>query len=360
MVNTFLSKKIVISAAIFLGGLLIALGVLFFPNFYSINNNEAAASTQTPQWTQVAGSAISVPACGSSFTSSTCLNSTTAQVVIDWSNSPHLATAAICELFIDQNSVAASDRLCRESYTWTGAPNTTHSYQVNFYDANWVPLGVEPGDLFTPANSGSFTAPDCRTGTIKLRATLNGQPWPVPGSSGAITFGLTVNDFQLSDQTRDFPFDNPAAQVAKYGLSYKSGGPAGATFKDITPSATQTLVDGGTVTFTFNYVGAQPQNPPTADIKANGSDGPITITHGSSATISWTSSNASSCSISPTPPSTGGATSGSGSTSNLTSTQTYSLSCSGPGGSASDSVTVNVGAQPQKPDLTPKDLKINL
>ncbi len=35
--------------------------------------------------------------------------------------------------------------------------------------------------------------------------------------------------------------------------------------------------------------------PPTVDLKADGSDGPITISSGSSATLSWTSANADSC-----------------------------------------------------------------
>lgn len=37
--------------------------------------------------------------------------------------------------------------------------------------------------------------------------------------------------------------------------------------------------------------------PPSADIKANGSDGPLSIPSGTSVWISWTSANASSCSI---------------------------------------------------------------
>jgi len=86
-----------------------------------------------------------------------------------------------------------------------------------------------------------------------------------------------------------------------------------------------------------------PSSAPTADIKANGSDGPITISYNTSATISWSATNASSCLVS----STGWTgTSGSQSTGNLTSSQTYTLACSGPGGSASDSVTVNVSAPP--------------
>src|SRR3972149_9597364 len=72
-------------------------------------------------------------------------------------------------------------------------------------------------------------------------------------------------------------------------------------------------------------------NPPTVDIKANNSNGPITISYNTSATLSWSSSNATGCTASNGW--TGSkATSGSQSTSNLTSAKTYTLACSGSGG----------------------------
>lgn len=73
----------------------------------------------------------------------------------------------------------------------------------------------------------------------------------------------------------------------------------------------------------------------TADINAN----PLTIPYNSASTISWTSSNATSCSITPTGW-TG--TSGSQSSGNLTSSRTYSLDCLPSGPNSSDTVTVNV------------------
>ena len=81
---------------------------------------------------------------------------------------------------------------------------------------------------------------------------------------------------------------------------------------------------------------------PTVDIKANNSDGPITIASGGSATISWTSANALSCAAS-NGWSGSKSASGSMSTGSLTASRTYTLTCSNRVGSASDSVTVNVG-----------------
>jgi hypothetical protein len=76
---------------------------------------------------------------------------------------------------------------------------------------------------------------------------------------------------------------------------------------------------------------------PTVSISAN----PTSISSGSSSTLSWSSTNATSCTAS------GGwsgtlATSGSQSTGALSASTTYGLSCTGPGGSASQSATVSV------------------
>ena len=95
---------------------------------------------------------------------------------------------------------------------------------------------------------------------------------------------------------------------------------------------------------------------PSVDIKADSSDGPISISYNTAATLSWTSSNASSCDAS-------GAWSGSKllndsqSTGNLTSSKTYTLTCtnSNSGYSTNDSVTVNVIL----PSVPIVDLKCN-
>ncbi len=90
--------------------------------------------------------------------------------------------------------------------------------------------------------------------------------------------------------------------------------------------------------------------PVSVDIKANGSDGSITISYNSSASLSWTSANANSCSASGNW-SGSKSTSGSESTSNLTSSKTYTITCTGSGGSASDSVTINVSSPVPTVDL---------
>lgn len=83
-----------------------------------------------------------------------------------------------------------------------------------------------------------------------------------------------------------------------------------------------------------------PTPVPTADIKANGSDGPITVSKNSSVTLSWTSNNVTFCSVSP-----GGwtGTSNTGiSTGKLMSAKTFKLSCSGNYGDTSDFVKIMI------------------
>ncbi|MDI6603178.1 MAG: fibronectin type III domain-containing protein [Patescibacteria group bacterium] len=81
---------------------------------------------------------------------------------------------------------------------------------------------------------------------------------------------------------------------------------------------------------------------PQVDIKANGSDGPINLSYGSSANLSWTSTNANSCIASGSWSGVKGP-SGSENTGSLGyGTYTYTLTCSGSAGSATDSVKINV------------------
>ena len=83
--------------------------------------------------------------------------------------------------------------------------------------------------------------------------------------------------------------------------------------------------------------------PPTCNISAN----LPSINYGGSSNISWSSTNATSCSIS-----TGGWTGTSGgpqNTGSLTFSVTYTCTCSGAGGSGTDSATVTVGPPPSVP-----------
>jgi|GEM_PF-4519559 hypothetical protein len=78
--------------------------------------------------------------------------------------------------------------------------------------------------------------------------------------------------------------------------------------------------------------------PPTADIKINGSDSPITVPYNVPITIVWNSSNADDCTVEP-PIWTG--TSGT-QVVMVTADTTYDLICTGPAGAAYDTIAVAV------------------
>jgi hypothetical protein len=83
-------------------------------------------------------------------------------------------------------------------------------------------------------------------------------------------------------------------------------------------------------------------SPPTAPI-VNLSASPSSLPYNGSTTLSWSSSNTSSCTASGDW-SGNKATSGSQSISALTSNSSFSLTCSGAGGSANDSISITVAA----------------
>lgn len=125
-----------------------------------------------------------------------------------------------------------------------------------------------------------------------------------------------------------------------------SGSKANSGSQSVSPTATSSYIiscngDGGSandsVTVTVN---AAPVPVPTASVSAS----PSTIDAGQSATISWSSTDANSCTAS-------GAWSGSKATSGSenvspSTTSNYTITCNGDGGSANDNVTVNVNAAP--------------
>jgi trimeric autotransporter adhesin len=121
--------------------------------------------------------------------------------------------------------------------------------------------------------------------------------------------------------------------------------------KPVSGSATTGTVSAdATYTMTCEGPGGKATQSATVSVKAPApalslSVGPSAITKGGTATLNWSTANATACSAS-------GAWSGSkaphGSqwTGALTSNATYSLTCTGPGGSATQSATVSVSTHP--------------
>lgn len=84
------------------------------------------------------------------------------------------------------------------------------------------------------------------TGTIVVRATLDGSPW-----SGPLHFVISGTKGFFDNMVPRKSYQLPAGV---YAASRSSNGPAGAKLDSITPSPTQDLSTGGTITFTFNFI----------------------------------------------------------------------------------------------------------
>jgi hypothetical protein len=97
--------------------------------------------------------------------------------------------------------------------------------------------------------SGTGVAAPVTTGNIQINATLNGSPWP-----GELTYAYNLTGSQsFTGDSSPLTYYNvvPGAYVLAY-LGTTSGG---ASFTGITPSATQTLTAGATITYTLNFTG---------------------------------------------------------------------------------------------------------
>ena len=83
------------------------------------------------------------------------------------------------------------------------------------------------------------------TSSIRVAATLNGSPWS--GTAGySITGPFTEADIVIPKTFGTLP-------SGTYTLTYTSGGPSGAVLSSITPSPTQTLTTGASITYTLNF-----------------------------------------------------------------------------------------------------------
>jgi hypothetical protein len=176
-------------------------------------------------------------------------------------------------------------------------------------------------DLTTIPSSGCLPLND-----VDLKATVSGT------ATGLIDYKFDCENDGTWDLEIDNSGENPytALDLCSYSAAGSYTTKAEVTRGGLTAEDTS-LVQVSDCSCTY----------PTVDIKANDSDGPITIPQNTSATLSWASTDADSCSAS------GGwsgskAVSGSESTGSLSSSRTFTITCINTCGSASDTVQVNV------------------
>jgi len=117
-----------------------------------------------------------------------------------------------------------------EGQTYYWRVNATKDDQVSEWSSAW-----------------SFQTPGAasQVGTVVIQATLDGSPW-----TGNVSYSISGAE-SYSGSTVNQTISNAA--VGSYTLGYNSGGPTATALSNITPSSTQTLSAGGTITFTMNF-----------------------------------------------------------------------------------------------------------
>ncbi len=212
--------------------------------------------------------------------------------------------------------------------TWT----STNADTCTLNGTSVATSGTQPTGNLISTTTFTLTCTNV-SGTATASVTVNVAPPPAPTCSPptqTVTTGVNAN-FTAAAGTGTFSWSAP-------GGTPSSG--SGSNFAtNYSTAGTKTVtVTSGTQNATCSVTVTAPA--PTADIKANGSNGPITISYGATATLTWSSTNSTTCSVSP------GGWSGTSSpgqpTPSLIIDTTYTLNCNGPGGSASDSVVINV------------------
>ena len=297
------------------------------------------------------------------------------------------------------------------TFTYPVAGHTGNAAMVTFAsnssgDARWAhdPVSVTPGTTYTYSNwyksnvatqvdiayisaSGAITwgwladVPSSNDSWQQVTASVT-----IPSNIAQVVVfhlldkqgSLTVDDFSLSDGTEPPPPPPPAAPTLTFTatptsitsgesstLTWESsdadtctasngwaGSKALSGSESVSPTDTQTYSldcsgEGGSVhkevTVTVGSVPPPPPEAPTLTLSAS----PTSITAGQQSTLSWTSTNADTCTAM-------GGWSGSKALSGdqtvtPSATATYTLSCSGAGGDVSKQVTVTVTATPPPP-----------
>lgn len=231
----------------------------------------------------------------------------------------------------------------------TVSPTVTTTYTV-YCDNDWGTGYASATVTVTAATTKDLTAGGVSptTATVGTAVTLSST---VSNSGTGSTGASFTNLFQRATDASG----TSATDIGTHSAStLAAGGSTSATLSYTFPSAATWYVRAcadksssastGTITESNEsnncgawtaVVASATASTPTATISAS----PTSITSGQSSTITWSSTNATSCTG--TGFSTGNQTSGTASVSPTSST-TYSVSCTGTGGSASGSATVTV------------------
>ena len=253
-----------------------------------------------------------------------------------------------------QNNLAAGTSPIFYYYddTYNGVTGTPLVQPVNVTAVRFVSISLPIANKAGVKNTNSYTV--AAMATVRNLKTNLGAGAPPPAQSPTIDLKVNTVDGPITvaynaTATLAWTSSNATSCAASGAWSGSPGVSGSQSTGILTTTVTYTLQctgPGGSANDSVT-VQVSPPPAPTVDVKANGSDGPITIAYNTAVTLTWTSTTATSCVTTTNNwPNSTLTTSGSQNTAGLTSNQTYSLQCTGPGGSANDSVTVQVSPPP--------------
>src|SRR3989344_1313670 len=212
--------------------------------------------------------------------------------------------------------------------------------QTAYCDPTSISYWSCDADVSTPGSGGGVYM--CSQNTSVCNCSAGGT---ISASQSSVNLNQSTSITWTSTNVNSFP----ACTVKRNGTTIATGGSGSVSSGSLSVNSNfnlQCSPYSPQDSWPNNITVSVAINPPTVDIKANGSDGPITIPYNTSATLAWTTTNSSSCTASGDWSGSKSATGGSESTGNLTASKTYTITCSGPNTSRNDSVIVNVDPAP--------------
>ncbi|MBI3952476.1 MAG: hypothetical protein HY336_00795, partial [Candidatus Doudnabacteria bacterium] len=190
------------------------------------------------------------------------------------------------------NALASFTANGGSSYSWSAPGGTPASGTAASFATKYASTGSKTVTVTSGGSSAACSVSVTQTaqsGTVKIRVKKDNTAW-----SGNIKInyqypGGTNNNFSVPA-----PEDYANSAVGTYTVSYVSGGPANTTLSSITPSATQSLANNGTITFTFNFATNSGNNNAayvSQSVPASltcGQTSAVSVTMRNSGTKSWT------------------------------------------------------------------------
>jgi hypothetical protein len=256
-----------------------------------------------------------------------------------WAVYPSTATANLPAVQISANPTAVTSGQT-STLTWSSG-NATSCTASGGWSGNKALSGTQATPPITATTNFVLTCSNAE-GQNSASTTVSLQTLPVP------TLSFSANPTTVApggSTTLTWSSNNATTCLASGGWTGAKATSGTQQITNITVTTTYTLVCTGAggnsptrnATVTVSSTPPPPPPAPTVNLTAGATSVPVNGT----TSLSWTTSNATSCTAS------GGwtgskGTSGNETTSALSNTTTFTLTCTGAGGTGSDSVTVSV------------------